>query len=299
MRLDAALMPLGRIGVWTWAFVTRPAAEVRFAARAIEDMGYAALWYPESTGREAFATASLLLEATERVVVAPGIANLWARDPTAMANGARSLGEAFPGRFLLGVGVSHAPSVARRGGAYQRPLKVMGTYLDGMEQAAYSGPEPDPAVPVVLAALGPQMLRIAGERTAGAHPYFVPVAHTEFARHALGPGPFLAPEQAVVLEADPDTARAIARRHTARYLALDNYSNNLRRLGWDEAHLRDGGSDDLVDAVVAWGDVDVIEERIAAHLVSGADHVSIQVLAPDDGFALGMLEVLAPRLLDS
>jgi probable F420-dependent oxidoreductase len=294
MQLDAPLMPLPRIGVWAWWFVTHPAAEVRVAARTIEEMGYGALWYPESSGREAFTTASLLLEATENVVVAPGIANLWARDATAMAAGSEALGEAHPGRFLLGIGVSHAPSVSRRGGTYRRPLRVMQGYLDGMEQATYMGARADPEVPVVLAALGPRMLSLAGQRTAGAHPYFVPVGHTSFAREVLGPGPLLAPEQAVVLETDPDRARSVARQHTARYLALDNYANNLRRLGWSDEDMRNGGSDELVDALVAWGDVAAIAERVAAHFAAGADHVSIQVLS--DGVPLAELETLAPAL---
>lgn len=298
MRLDSPLMSLGRVGVWAWPFVTAPAAEVRSAARAIEAMGYSALWYPESTGREAFATASLLLESTERLVVATGIANLWARDPMAMANGARSLGEAHPGRFLLGIGVSHAPSVARRGSVYRHPLDVMRRYLDGMEQASYTGPEPEPAVPVILAALGPRMLRLAAERASGAHPYFVPVEHTRLARVELGPTAFLAPEQAVILETEREKAFAVARRHTPRYLALDNYANNLRRLGWTDEALADGGSDALVDALVAWGDADEIASRVSEHLRAGADHVSIQVLADGDAFPLDDLELLASRLVE-
>jgi probable F420-dependent oxidoreductase len=274
-----------------------PAADVRRAAKAIEDMGYGSLWYPESSGREAFAVASLLLEATDRIVVASGIANLWARDAMAMANGALSLGEAHPGRFLLGIGVSHAPSVAARGHDYRRPVQTMARYLDAMEAAPYMGPEPDPPVPAVLAALGPRMLRLSAERTAGAHPYFVPVEHTAMAREALGPGPLLAPEQAVVLETDPSRARSIARNHMARYLALDNYANNLRRLGWTEADLADGGSDALVDAVVAWGDVGAIADRVAAHTDAGADHVSLQVLIEEPQMPLDDLDRLAQRLL--
>jgi len=296
MRLDAPLPPPGKVGVWAWWLVTHPAEEVRNAAGAVEDLGYGALWFPESTGREAFTTASLLLEATDRVVVAPGIANLWARDPTAMAAGAQALGEAHPGRFVLGIGVSHAPSVARRGATYRRPLQVMRSYLDAMEEAAYMGPQADPEVPVVLAALGPKMLSLAGERTAGAHPYFVPVEHTALARDVLGHGPFLAPEQAVVLQTDPGRARSIARRHMSRYLALDNYANNLRRLGWSDGDLLDGGSDALVDALVAWGDVAAIAERLAAHFAAGADHVSIQVLSDDPEIPLGGLEALSGAL---
>ncbi|MGH2451728.1 MAG: LLM class F420-dependent oxidoreductase, partial [Candidatus Limnocylindria bacterium] len=149
-----------------------------------------------------------------------------------------------------------------------------------------------------LAALGPQMLRLAAERTAGAHPYFVPVEHTATAREALGPGPLLAVEQAVALETEPDRARAVAREHMAGYLRLENYANNLRRLGWPDDDLRDGGSDALVDAIVAWGDVDAIASRVAAHHRAGADHVCLQVLAagpPDPRIA--QLRTLAPSLV--
>jgi len=297
MRLDSPIMEMGSVGIWAWQFITRPAAEVRSAARAIEEMGYGSLWFPESSGREAFVTSSILLDATERIVVAPGIANLWARDGMAMANGARSLGEAHPGRFLLGVGVSHAPSVARRGAVYDRPFSTMEQYLDAMEASLYSGPEPNPPVPVVLAALGPKMLGLARERTTGAHPYFVPVAHTTIARQTLGEGPWLAPEQAVVLSTDAEAARATARGHMAGYLALDNYANNLRRLGWADSDIAAGGSDELVDAVVAWGDGDAIAERVRGHLAAGADHVSLQVLSDGEAVPLVDMESLAGHLV--
>jgi probable F420-dependent oxidoreductase len=291
-------MEMDRIGVWSWGLVTEPASEVRNAARAVEEMGFGSLWFPESIGREAFSTASLVLEAAERIVVATGIANIWARDPMAAANGARALGEAHPGRFLLGLGVSHAPSVAGRGAVYRKPLETMGSYLDGMETAAYFGPEPEVPVPVILAALGPRMLQLAAARTAGAHPYFVPVEHTRFAREVLGEGVFLAPEQAIVLDDDPERARSLARNHMTRYLALDNYANNLRRLGWDDRHLGDGGSDDLVDAIVAWGSIEDVVARIEAHFASGADHVSLQVLnAETPGLPLRDLEALAAVLV--
>jgi probable F420-dependent oxidoreductase len=297
MDLTAPLPPLGPIGVFSWEGVRRPAAEVRLGVRAIEDLGFSTIWFPESRGREAMTAASLVLEATESVAVATGIASIWARDPMSTAFAAYGLGEAHPGRFLLGLGVSHAPSAQYRGRTYDRPLGRMSDYLDGLARMGSPLAVDGPDVPVVLAALGPKMLEMAGTRTAGAHPYFVPVGHTVFARGILGAGPFLAPEQAVVVEGDPARARAIARAHTTAYLGLDNYRRNLERLGWTDRDLEDGGSDTLVDAVVAWGDAATVADRVRAHLDAGADHVSLLVLTDDEGFPLPQLEALAAELL--
>lgn len=274
---------IGRVGVWSFQFDRMNAGEARSAARAIEALGVRALWIPESVvSKELFAHAALLLGATDRLIVASGIANVWARDPVAMRNGARALADAFPRRFVLGLGVSHEPAVRRRGGAYDRPLTRMREYLDAMERARYSGPEPAEPSPQVLAALGPKMLALAAERTAGAHPYFVPVDHTERARAALGDGPLLAVEQAVVFEKEPAAARELAREHMSGYLRLDNYANNLRRLGWSETDLS-GPSDRLVDAIVAWGSTADIAGRVRGHLNAGADHVCVQPLAREPG----------------
>lgn len=274
---------LGRIGVW--ANLDRlDAAGLREFARAIESsQSLKALWYPETiAGKEALSLATFLLAATERLVVATGIASLWARDAMAAANGSRAIGEWFPGRFVLGLGVSHAPSAATRGHSYARPFGRMQEYLDAIERASYVGPLPPQPVPRVLAALGPRMLRLAAERAAGAHTYFVPLEHTALARQALGPEPVLAVEQAVVLARDPATARGIARIHTRRYLAFENYLNNLRRLGWSDTDLQaDGGSDALVDAIVAHGDEGIIATRVQAQLARGADHVCVQMLLAD------------------
>jgi len=257
-----------------------PAAGERDYARAVESLGFKALWIPESLGsKEAFAHASLLLAATKTLVIATGIANIWARDAVAMANGARALVDAYPNRFLLGLGVSHAPTVKTRGQSYARPLEYMRKYLDAMDAAPYTGPKVE--APRVLAALGPQMLRLSAERALGAHPYFVPVEHTTVARKELGAGPLLAVEQAATVSEDPPTARATARRHMKRYLDLDNYVNNLRRLGWTDADLAEGGSDKLVDAIVAWGGTNAIKARIDEHRKRGADHVCLQVLRAD------------------
>jgi probable F420-dependent oxidoreductase len=288
---------LGTIGVWTFDAERMPAATERDYARAVESLGFKTLWLPESLGsKEAFAHASLLLSATKALIVATGIANVWARDAVAMANGARTLVDAYPDRFVLGLGVSHAPTVKTRGQSYARPLEYMRKYLEAMDAAPYVGPKVE--VPRVLAALGPQMLRLSAEHTLGAHPYFVPVEHTAVARTELGAGPLLAVEQAAVLNEDPAAARATARRHMKRYLDLDNYVNNLRRLGWTDADLGEGGSDKLVDAIVAWGGTAAIKARIDEHRKRGADHVCLQVLRADPaGSATADLERIAKAVL--
>ena len=271
---------LGRVGIWNFALQRLTAATAGEAMRAFEAQRYPTVWMPESIGsKEVFAHAGVLLRASERTVVAPGIASIYARDPMAMANGARTLADAFPGRFVLGIGVSHAPSVASRGGDYGKPIATMSTYLDGMAAASWAGPDLAEPVPLVLAALGPRMLELAAERADGAHPYFVPVDHTPGARAALGPTACLAVEQTAVLSTDPDTARRIGRAFAKHYLALPNYANNLRRLGWSDADIANEGSDRLIDAVIAWGDVDTIVARVKGHLDAGADHVCVQLRA--------------------
>ena len=267
----------------------------RFATE-VEALGFRTLWIQESLGsKEIFAHAGLLLAATTSLIIATGIANSWARDPVAMANGAKTLVEAYPDRFLLGVGVSHKTSVAVRGGRYQKPLEHMRAYLDAMDKAPFVGPNrDDPPAPRVLAAIGPQMLRLAAERSLGAHPYFVPVEHTPIARKALGPEPLLAVEQAAVVGLDREKTLAAIRRHTKYYLALENYANGLRRLGWSDADLGDAGSEKLQDAIVASGDAAAVARRIAAHHAAGADHVCIQALGGD---SLAQLRVIAKALL--
>jgi len=269
---------MGPVGVWSFALQRLAAAGERTIAQQLERLGFPAIWIPESLGsKDVFAHSAILLSATERAIVAPGIANIYARDPMAMANGARALGEAYPGRFVLGIGVSHAPSVGTRGGTYGKPVETMRRYLDGMAAAQYGAPEPEPPVPLVLAALGPRMLELAAERADGAHPYFVPVEHTPGARGRLGPEPFLGVEQTGVLTTDRDAGLRIARAFTRNYLGLENYANNLRRLGWSDADLAGDGSERLVDAVVAIGDVDTIVRRVRDHLDAGADHVCVQL----------------------
>lgn len=296
-KLAAAIGP---VGVWSWALQRLGAAQAGQAVRGFEALGYRVAWIPETLGhKELFSHAATLLAGSDRLIVASGIANLHARDAIAMANAARTLGEAYPGRFVLGIGVSHAPSVARRGGTYGRPIETMRAYLDAMADAEYGSPQPDPPVPLVLAALGPRMLELAAERADGAHPYFVPVEHTVFARRQLGPEPCLIVEQTAVLGTDPEAARRIGRAFANGYLGSANYANNLRRLGWDDADLTGTGSDRLIDAVIAWGDVDAIVRRVQAHLDAGADQVCVQFRGDDiSDPAMGAYTELAGALAD-
>jgi probable F420-dependent oxidoreductase len=281
---DALRARLGRVGVWTFAFDHVPAREVRSAAAAIEALGYPALWVPEGgSSREVFAHLSLLLDATEGITVCSGIANLTARHPHAMANGGRTLADAHGERVVLGIGVAHQYTTAARGIDWTDPVGRMRAYLDEMDRAPTSSP--DPAVPVrrLLAALGPKMLALAGERALGAHTYFVPVEHTSRARGALGPEPVLAVEQTAVLGADAGAAREIGGAWAAEYLELPNYANNLRRLGFTDDEIEGRPSERLVDATVASGDAGAIAERVRAHLDAGADHVTVQVLTGAEG----------------
>ena len=288
--MNTPSMEVGPIGIWTAQFDYQPAAKAREAAAELEQLGFGAIWFPESVGRESLTHAALLLGATSRIVIATGIANIYARDPVTTVAGQNTLAEAYPGRFLLGLGVSHIPLVEQiRGHSYGKPLASMRAYLDGMDRAPYRAIQPSMKPVRVLAALGPGMLRLAAERAGGAHSYFVPPEHTARAREILGSDRLLAVEQAVVLETDSTKAREIARAHTARYLALPNYVNNLRRLGFGDEDIANGGSDRLVDAIVAWGDLSAVTDRVRAHQSAGADHVCVQVL-PRDPQALPMPE---------
>jgi probable F420-dependent oxidoreductase len=271
---------IGRVGVWASQLQWQTAARAQEAVAEIGELGFGAVWVGEATGKEILTHAAVLLAAGGDIVVATGIASIWARDPMAMANAGRTLAEAYPDRFVLGLGVSHPFLTEKRDRGYEHPLSQMRRYLDAMDGAPFAGPSVDPP-PRVLAALGPKMLALARDRASGAHSYFVPVEHTVLAREVLGPDPLLAPEQAVLLEPEPDVARPLARKHMATYLALSNYAKNLRRLGWSDEDLADGGSDRLVDALVAWGDVEAVVERVRSHHDRGADHVAIRVLSDD------------------
>jgi len=273
---------LGRIGLWTHQLDAQPMREAQKYARQIEELGFRAVWFPEAVGREPFASSSLILSATENLIMSTGIASLHARTAMTMQAGWKTVTEAFPDRFLLGIGVSHQMSVEGfHGASYGKPYSNMVNYLDAMDRGLFFAAQPTTPPVRCLAALGPKMLKLAAERTLGAHPYFVPVEHTPIARAAMGPDALLAPEQAVVLSTDPAEARAIARGHMGMYLTLPNYTNNLRRLGWGDEDILNGGSDRLVDAIVAWGTLDDIKARLAAHFDGGADHVCVQVLSAD------------------
>lgn len=289
---------LGRVGVWSYLASTVPAAAERQMAVAIEQLGYGTLWFVEAPGtKEAFTHAATLLAATERIQIATGIANIYGRDAAAAACGAATLTDAWPGRFVLGLGVSHAPVVQMRGHEYGKPIATMRGYLDGMDEAAGMLPLPLPETPPrVLAALRPKMLELARDRAQGAHTYFVPPEHTRRARETLGEEPVLAAELAVVVESDPERARTAAREYAAMYLTLPNYLNNLRELGFGDKDLEDGGSDALIDVLVPWGDPEAIAERVAAHHDAGADHVCVQPIAPTIEQQAEALRLLAPAL---
>lgn len=276
-------MNLGRIGLWAADFDLQPMAKAQEAIAQVEEMGYGAVWVPEAVIREPFASTALLLSATKKMVLATGIASLHARTAQTMQAGWKTLTEAFPDRFLLGIGVSHAPMVQGvHKGNYDKPYSTMVEYLDAMDAGIYFAAAPTTTPQRVLAALGPKMLKLAAERGAGAHPYFTPVEHTAFARETMGSGALLAPELAVVLETDATKAREIARKYMTTYTRLPNYTNNLKRFGFTEDEITHQ-EDRLVDAIVAWGSIDTVTAAVKGHLDAGADHVCIQVLTDKTG----------------
>ncbi|WP_433201393.1 TIGR03620 family F420-dependent LLM class oxidoreductase [Dactylosporangium sp. CS-047395] len=290
-HVTATRQALGGVGVWTNAVQREPASAQRELVARIEALGYGSVWQGEVVGtNDVFAQEAVWLAATERIVAGTGIANIWARHPGTARAAAATLADAWPGRFVLGLGVSHAPAVEKSGQQYSHPLQRMRDYLDGLGERPAN-------LPVVLAALRPKMLQLAADRADGVHTYFVPPEHTAQARGVLGPDRLLIPEQAVIVETSPQVARAVARRHTIYYLQLPNYVNNLRLLGLDDSDLAGAGSDRLVDAIVAWGTPADIAERIRAHRDAGADHVLVHPLGDSPGDIARQLEELAPVLL--
>ena len=268
---------LSGTGIWSAALRYGDPAAAADAAAELEEQGWSALWIPD-VGGDLFASVGNLLGATSTVTVATGILNLWMHEAAETAQRHHDFVAEHGPRFLVGIGISHAPLIdAAEPGRYRRPVARTAEYLDGLDAAEHPLAPDDR----VLAALGPKMLELARDRTAGSHPYLVAPEHTAVVREALGPDRLVAPEQAIVLETDPGRAREIARGHLAGYLGLPNYANNWKRIGFTDDDLADGGSDRLVDALVAWGDEDAALARVQQHRDAGADHVCVQVLGGD------------------
>jgi probable F420-dependent oxidoreductase len=275
---DALRQRLGRVGAWTFGLDGRSPAAARNDAAAIEQSGYPALWIPEGGGsNDVLTNLGWLLDASDHLAVASGIANISAREPEVLARGASFLSAAYGDRLVLGVGVGHEYTTERRGMTWDRPLARMRRYLEVMD-----GDGLGHQAPRLLAALGDGMLRLSAEKALGAHSYFVPVEHTAHAREVLGPEPVLAVEVGIVPGADRAGGLGTARAWAAGYLELPNYANNWRRLGFSDDEVAGEGSDRLLEAAIAWGDPDAIAARVRAHLDAGADHVCVQVLEAED-----------------
>ena len=280
--------------MWAGQLRYGDAGPISEAAAELDELGYSALWIPD-VGGDLLDAMETLFAATERATIATGILNIWMHEAAEVASRRAEWREPWRRRALFGLGVSHAPLIdAGHPGRYSKPYQAMVDYLDRLDAA-------EPPLPVddrILAALGPRMLALARDRAAGVHPYLVPPEHSARAREIVGPDALVATEQAVVLETDPAAARAIARNHLAMYLPLPNYWNNLVRLGFGDEDLLNGGSDRIVDGIVAWGDVDTIKARVDAHRDAGADHVCIQVLRTDYDFPLTEWRELAAALVE-
>ena len=272
---------LGRIGLWTFALDVQPMAKAQEAAAEIDEMGFGTVWLPEAVGREIFSSSALILSATKNINVASGIASIAARTAHTMQSGWKTLSEAFPGRFVLALGVSHSHMVTKLHKlSYDKPYSNMVEYLDVMDKSPYAGAAPQSPMYRMIGALGPKMLQLSAERTAGAHPYFTTPQHTAEARALMGAKPLIAPEIAVIFETDKDKARATARKFMSTYTRLPNYANNLMRLGFTQDDVTNQ-SDRLVDEIVTWGTRDKIAARIKEHHDAGANHVCVQVLTHD------------------
>jgi probable F420-dependent oxidoreductase len=288
-------MKLNSLGVWA-SIDCLSATQTAALAKRTEAWGYGALWIPEGVGREVFSSSAWLLANTSTLVVASGIANIYARDAFSAASAQKGLNEQSGGRFLLGLGVSHIPLVeGLRHHRYGKPVATMRDYLQAMASATYGSAAPAAKPTTVLAALGPKMLGLSRELADGAHPYNVPPEHTRQARDTLGAGKLLCVEQGAILETDPAKARATARKFLALYLALPNYVENWKRLGFTDSDIAGGGSDRLIDRVIVWGDDRAIRERIEEHRQAGADHVCVQAIGPAEAPDERLLDLLAPK----
>jgi probable F420-dependent oxidoreductase len=286
-------MDMGPIGVWSGELRAVEGGERAEAAAELDQLGFAAVWVPAGANQGQLSAFREMLDASSRLVLATGILSIWTTEADAVALGHAELAAKHPGRFVLGLGVSHPHLVERMGHRWERPLERMAAYLDGLDRAT----PPVPAGERALAALGPRMLELARDRAGGAHPYLVTPEHTSRARAVLGTGPLLAPEQKVILDTDPARARPLARERIAIYLGAPNYRRNLLRLGFSSDDLDHGGSDRLVDALVVWGDLDAVARRVTEHQDAGADHVCLQVLVPERRLPRAEWRRLAEALL--
>jgi probable F420-dependent oxidoreductase len=271
------------LGIWTAQFDFQPAGLVRDAVQELEEIGYSSIWIGENVGRESVSQSALLLGATNRLVIATAVANIWARDPLSMMAAQQTLSEAYPQRFILGLGVSHTQLVNDvRGLQYNKPIQTMKNYLTAMDNVGgrYRAIRAEKTTRMI-GALGPRMTNLAATMADGVHTYLATPEHTAATRQLLGQKKLLVPEQAVILESDRARAHEIGRRHVRRYLNLRNYTDNLLRLGFTTEDFEHDGSNRLIDALVAWGNEEKIAQRVAQHRQAGADHICIQVLDPD------------------
>ena len=286
-------MRLSGTGIWSAGLRYGDPGVIAEAAAELDDLGFTTIWIPD-VGGDVLGAVETLLHATPRIGVATGILNIWMHEPAEVAQRRASWDDAWRARFLLGLGVSHAPLIDHQNpGRYNKPFSKMVEYLDGLDAAE----TPWPVDARVLAALKPKMLGLARDRAAGIHPYFVPAEHVAHARETIGPDAMIGVELAVVLDTDPTTARETARRHTAVYTSLPNYTNTLRDFGFTDTDFADRGSDKLVDAIVAWGSIDTVAKRVSELRAAGADHVCIQVIRADDELPRTDWRELAPALV--
>ena len=290
---------VGSVGVFSGRLQRRPTGEAVALVNEWEELGYGSVWISESSSAKNVLTFSaVLLGGTKRIAVASAIAVIWNRDPTAMMNAGRTLADAHPERFVLGMGVSHRDTASSRGHRYDKPLQAMRVYLEEMDAAPYDGHPPEFPALRVLAALGPKMTALAGEMADGVHPFLSTPEHTAATRATVGRDSLVAVEQAVLLTTDAEQARAAARANLERFLHWPNYRRHLARLGFDEDDLQSGGSDRLVDAVYAWGDEAAIQRRVADHLAAGADNVSLQAIPVAGVGEAEALRRLAPAVVN-
>lgn len=285
-------MKLGRLGVWYSPDKHAGVQPMADFVKTVETLGYDTLWYPESRGYESFTVAGYMLSQTKTLKIGSSIASIYARDAFTSQRGMISLNQLYGDRFILGLGVSHVPMVeGLRGHVYEKPVPAMRAYLSGIMKNQANAAD----FPICIAALGPLMLKLAGQMTRGAVPYNTIPKHTAEAARILGPEKWLAVEQKVTIETDPVKARALGRQELSRYLSLDNYRNAWFGMGFTEADLSNGGSDGFIDAMVLWGTAEQVKSGLRAHLTAGATHIAIQPVhaAGDTAGRDAMLAALA------